>query len=138
MTVDEALDGVKSIFLDTAPVVYYVEHHPEYFDRVQQIFDRIDDGRLTGVTSPVTLAECLVVPCRLNLTQLQADFSQLITRGANTLFMPLGEAGARRAAELRGALGLSLTDAIQAATAIESGCEALLTNDNGTGPDLTS
>jgi predicted nucleic acid-binding protein len=131
MKIAEALEEVRCIFLDTAPVVYYVERHPTYFERVRPIFERIDDGQLTGVTSPVTLAECLVVPCRLNLSQLRIDFHELIVHGTNTLFMPIGEIIARRAAELRASLGLTLTDAFQAATAMESGCDALLTNDNG-------
>ncbi len=60
MNIEEALQDVHRLFLDTAPVIYYVERHPAYFNRVSPIFDRIDSGLLTAVTSPVTLAECLV------------------------------------------------------------------------------
>jgi hypothetical protein len=30
MKVEEALRGVKRLFLDTAPVVYFVEQNPEF------------------------------------------------------------------------------------------------------------
>lgn len=32
MRIDEALQGVTRLFLDTAPVIYYVEKHPTYLD----------------------------------------------------------------------------------------------------------
>ena len=71
MKATDALQGVVRLFLDTAPVVYYVEKNPRYLPIARVIFERIDEGTLTGITSPVTLAECLVAPCRLGLTELQ-------------------------------------------------------------------
>ena len=67
MKVADALRGVSRIFLDTAPVIYFVERAPLHFDRVGPVFDLIDVGSVAAVTSPITLAECLVVPCRLGL-----------------------------------------------------------------------
>lgn len=46
----------------------------------------LDDGKLTGVTSSITLAECLVHPIRLGLSQLQRDYEELITHGAGIDF----------------------------------------------------
>jgi predicted nucleic acid-binding protein len=129
MTVDEALRGVTHLFLDTAPVIYYVENDPHRFLTVKAIFERVDNGRLIVVTSPVTLAECLVLPYRLGRNDLQRDFSELITRGGNTLFVSISDMIAERAAELRARYNLTLTDALQVATAIAVGCEAFLTND---------
>jgi hypothetical protein len=57
VTINEALAGVQTIFLDTAPVIYYVENHSLFADGVQGIIDKLD-GDLQGVISPVTLAEC--------------------------------------------------------------------------------
>jgi hypothetical protein len=60
MKISERLQSVARLFLDTAPIVYYVEKNPRYLVKVQEIFRQIDVGTLTAVTSPVTLAECLV------------------------------------------------------------------------------
>ncbi len=129
MTVLEALRGVARLFLDTAPVIYYVERNPTYVARVDPIFDRVDDGSLPAVTSPITLAECLVQPIRQGLTQAQQDFNDLLVSGANVTFVTLEDTLARSAAELRARHSLGLADAFQVAAALGSGYDALLTND---------
>ena len=112
MNLAEALRDVTLLFLDTAPVIYYVERNPQYFPWVSLIFDRIDNGALTGITSPITLAECLVVPYRLGQVGLQQDFFDLIVHGAHTVFCSLDQENARRAAELRARQNLTLSDAL--------------------------
>ncbi len=130
MKITDALQNVSRLFLDTAPVIYYVENNPSYFARAASIFDRVDDGTLTAITSPVTLAECLVAPYRLGLTTLQQDFFDLIVNGNNTVFVSVDQDTARQAAELRARYNLTLTDALQIATALRAACEAFLTNDS--------
>ncbi len=129
MKIADALRGVSRLFLDTAPVIYYVEGNPTYLARVDDIFDRIDAGTLPAVTSPITLAECLVEPIRRGLAQAQQDFTDLIVSGANVTFMPLTDATARQSADLRARYNLTLADAFQVAAALGGGCNALLTND---------
>ncbi len=129
MTITDALGGIARVFLDTAPVIYFVEQNPAYFARVDVVFDGIDAGTLTAVTSSVTLAETLIHPIRLGLTQLQQDCHDLIVQGRNTIFVPVGARQARRAAELRVRYNLTLTDAFQIACALDAGCDAFLTND---------
>lgn len=131
MKIADALQGVTRLVLDTAPIIYYVEKNPSYFTRVQVIFESIDSGSLTAVTSPVTLAECLVAPYRLGSTQLQQDFFDLIVRGRNTEFVQLDQDHARVAAELRARYNITLTDTLQIAVGISAGCQAILTNDSG-------
>jgi hypothetical protein len=78
MKISAALQGVALLFLDTAPVIYLVEKNPDYLALVSDIFRRIDDGQVGAVTSPVTLAECLVHPFRLGLSQLRQDFIDVV------------------------------------------------------------
>lgn len=129
MKIGEVLRSVRRVFLDTAPVVYYVERNPGYLARVQPVFAQIDAGTLTAVTSPVTLSECLVAPIRLGLESLQQDFVDLLQSGANTIFVNIDGHTARRAAELRARYNLSLPDALQVAAALIADCDAFLTND---------
>jgi len=88
MKIDDALIGVTRLFLDTAPVIYFVERNPVYSALVDDIFNRIDKGMIEAVTSPVTLAECLVVPIRKALRNVVQDFTDLIVAGANVTFLP--------------------------------------------------
>ena len=36
--------------MDTAPLIYYMERHPQYFATVQPFFHALDQGLLLGVT----------------------------------------------------------------------------------------
>ncbi len=83
-----------------------------------------------GVTSPVTLAECLVRPYNLGQTQLQQEFIELITDNDNIEFVPIAnQILAIEAAQLRAKYNIQLPDAFQIAVALASNCEAFLTND---------
>ncbi|MDQ1326876.1 MAG: hypothetical protein QG641_156 [Candidatus Poribacteria bacterium] len=121
--------NITHIFLDTSPLIYYVEENPSYFLIVKTIFDYIDNGSLIAVTSPVTLAECLVGVYRSGLFQYKEDFLELIVYGSNVIFMPIDSEQAQQAGELRAKYNLTLTDAFQIATALSAGCEVFLTND---------
>jgi hypothetical protein len=56
------LSTARRVFLDTAPVIYYVEGNTRYVAALDPLFRRLDAGALEAVSSPVTLAECLVHP----------------------------------------------------------------------------
>lgn len=130
MTIEENFEGVTRLFLDSAPVIYYVERNSRYFAIVDVIFELIFDGSLMAVTSPVTLAECLVPPYRLGQTELQQEFINVIVGGDNIMFEPIvDEDIAIQAAQIRARYNLQLPDAFQVAIAMAAECEALLTND---------
>ena len=71
---ERRLAGVARLFLDTAPLIYYVEAHRRYQKLVGTIMERVDGGAITAVTSPITLAECLVLPYRRGLAELADAF----------------------------------------------------------------
>jgi predicted nucleic acid-binding protein len=131
VTIDDALRTVHRLFLDTAPVIYFVERNPTYTARVDDIFDRLDKGTPQAATSPITLAECLIGPLRLGLLQAQQTFTDLLVAGPHVTFVRLDDAIARQAAELRVRYGLQLADSFQIAAALAASCEAFLTNDRG-------
>jgi predicted nucleic acid-binding protein len=76
------------------------------------------------------LAECLVHPFRLGLSQLRQDFIDVVAHGAGTTFVNLDQLIGETAGRLRAQYNLRLPDSLQIATAITSGCEAFLTNDS--------
>lgn len=130
MKISIALKGVTRLFLDTAPIIYLVEKNPAYLDRVTDIFQRIDAGQLEVVTSPVTLAECLVYPLKLGLKQLHQDFIDLVVNGVGTTFFNIEQQTGETAARLRAQYNLKLPDSLQIAVALQAGCDTFLTNDS--------
>ncbi len=128
MKVDVALQHVRRLFLDTAPVIYHVEGISAYQLLTDAIFQRISNGALEAITSPITLTECLVLPYRSGNTTLIQRFRQVITQGINTSYTRI-DGVAEEAAKLRAKYKVSLPDAYQVAAAVASGCDALLSND---------
>lgn len=129
MNVRELLRDCRSVFLDTAPIIFYTEQHPVYYRLVEPVFAAVDAGEVQAVTSIVTLSECLVHPFLKGLTQLQQDDYDLITAGSNVYFALQDAETGRMAAEIRARYRLSLLDALQVATALQTHCDAFLTND---------
>ncbi|MCA9945379.1 MAG: PIN domain-containing protein [Ardenticatenaceae bacterium] len=129
MKVEDALRDVRRLFVDTAPVIYFVEQNPNFQSQINAIFEQVDAGQVRVVNSPITLAECLIGPMRSGDEQLQSDFQELLVRGAFTEFVTISEAIAVDAARLRAAYNVSLADALQLATAVAAQCDAFLTND---------
>ncbi len=123
------LQGVQRLFLDTAPVIYFVENNPVYRERIQPVFELIDAGDLAVVTSPITLSECLVHPFRRQQAEAVAQFRELLVNGPNVTFVVIDQFIAEKAAQLRARYNLTLPDALQAAAALAAGCDAMLTND---------
>ena len=128
-SIRERLETVTRLFVDKAPIIFFIEKNPKYFPIVETVFELIDNGKISVVTSPITLAECLIHPFRLGLAQFESDFRELILEGPNTLFMPINEQVGIEAARIRARTNLTLPDALQASAAIHSACDALLTND---------
>jgi predicted nucleic acid-binding protein len=129
MKIVDRLQTVQRLFLDTAPIIYFVEKNHKYLAMLQVVFDSIDQGSVVAVTSPVTLAECLVLPFRLGQERLLQDFTELVVAGNNTDFILIDDETARKAAELRARYHLTLTDTIELAVALGGDCDGFLTND---------
>ena len=85
---------------------------------------------MTAVVSPITLAECLVLPYKQKKTDIVKIFTELLANSENVLFYPIDEVIADKAADLRARYNLTLTDAFQLAIAIQAECDAFLTNDS--------
>jgi predicted nucleic acid-binding protein len=128
MKVEESLEGVTSLFLDTAPVIYYVEENTQYLTTVEIVFNRIQNGEIMAVASPVTLAESLVIPYRLGQTELQQEYTDLILSNNRIFWVEINGDMTVKASQIRAKYNLKLPDAFQVAVALASGCEALLTN----------
>jgi len=129
LKVTDALAGLASVFLDTSPVIYYVQGDQRYLNVIKVIFDQIDASTLMSVTSPVTLAECLVLPYRTNQVGVQQAFINQVVGGNSTIFTEIDQQIAERAAELRARHNIGLLDALQFAVALKANCDAFVTND---------
>ncbi len=137
MKIAVALQHVTRLFLDTAPVIYFVEQNPNYQTIINAIFGYIAAGNLTVVTSSITLEECIKKPKEMGNQRLVQDFTDLIVNGQNTEFIVVNDTHKIDAATLQQAYNLPKprnnlpfsNDTLQFAVALHADCHAFLTND---------
>lgn len=108
----------ERIGIDTNLFIYFIEDHPRYGTWCASLFDLIEQGRNSAVTSTVTLLELLVQPYRDRKEELAQKIFALASSYPKLEWAPVTMNVADRAAELRGRYRLSTPDAIQVATAI--------------------
>jgi predicted nucleic acid-binding protein len=76
------MDVIKGerIYLDTNIIIYAMEGHPEYASSLATLFAAIDEGKLSAVTSELTLAESLVKPMMDDKAHLQKIYIEALHR----------------------------------------------------------
>ena len=126
---DDALAEVTTLGLDTSPIIYLIETHPEYDVLVTEIFRRIDQGVIIGFTSAITLTEVLTQPVKQGQIPLKEQYRDLLLHSANFYTLPVNAEVAGYAADLRAQYGLRTPDALQIAAAKTANCQVFLTND---------
>lgn len=135
MEVADFLRGLRGqrVALDTMVFIYAFEKHPTYLPFIEPFFSAVEKGQSEAVTSTITLTKCLVQPYRNNDTMLAARYVILFRNFPHLALLPVTDEIAQRAALLRANYRLKTPDAIQLATAMNSGSRSFLTNDETLG-----
>ena len=120
----------KTVFLDTAPLIYFIEGNSNYQPILSRLFDLNDKGSFSFITSSVTLLEVLVKPLRERQTNIAKQYRDIPTTAPGIELFDVTSAIAEQAAQLRAKYNLRTPDAIQLATCIEIGADYFLSNDN--------
>ena len=118
----------KTVGLDTAPLIYFIEENPAYIETVRFLFEAMDRGDFLVVTSTVTLLEVLVHPFRSNNRKLAAEYRDILLNSKLTI-LEVSTSIAEQAAQLRAAHNIRTPDAIQVSAALSAGASHFLTND---------
>ena len=130
MNLSEQIGRMNSVFIDTAPIIYYIEAHPQFGPLVKDVVRSIQTGKITAFSSVVTLTEVLPKPVEAGDEKLADRFLEFLRFGKNISLVEISEGIADRAGRLRGKYPrLKTIDAIQLAAAIDVEVDAFLTND---------
>jgi predicted nucleic acid-binding protein len=119
----------KKVFLDTAPIIYYIENQHKYRGLLDNLFELNAQGKIAFISSSLTVMEVLVQPIRLQRLELANTYLKILTSSNNFEILDLTINISKKAAELRAKYNFKTPDAIQLASAIESRCDYFLTND---------
>lgn len=121
----------KVLALDTNIFIYHFEENPVYSPYTEDLFDRIDSGRVRAITSALTLHEILTGARKAGKAELVTLYRNLLGSFPNLSFVPFDVNVADISSDLRARYGLRTPDAIQIATAIQHRADAFVTNDAG-------
>ena len=73
----EQLAGLQ-VWIDPAPVIYFVEQHPTYLKVVRPVFGAIETGDIEAMTSTITPLEVLVRPFRMKNIPLAEKYREIL------------------------------------------------------------
>ena len=124
-----AIQG-NSVYLDTNIWIYALEGFPAFAQELATLFQAIDQGQLTAVTSELSLSEVLVKPIQNGNMAQQDIYKQALSSTSTLQVVPVQRDVLIEAARLRATVNLKLPDAIHAATAIATQCSTFVTNDH--------
>ena len=120
----------ERVFLDSMALIYFIENNATYLPQLLPVFERVDRGLITGLSSYITLLEVLVQPIRKQQADIARKYRETLTRGPNFTLFPVEESVAEKSAEIRARYNFRTPDAIQLATAELRGAECFITNDS--------
>ncbi len=114
------------VLVDSAPIIYVLEAHARFASRFAPLFERHAQGEIELAVSTITIAEVLTGPLKAGEEALAKRYRAVLEAWR---VVDVSADIAESAARLRGAFGLKLPDAIQAASALAINAEALVTHD---------
>lgn len=124
------LKEIDSIFIDTAPFIYYIEEYEKYIEVVDPLFSYISRGHITAYTSFITLIEVLTKPLEEKDERLVCKYEDLLTNSKGLILTDMDKNISLESAKLRVKYRIKIPDAIQVASGFVNGAKAFITNDS--------
>jgi len=119
MGLKEKLSAHDRILVDTAPIIYFIEEHPDFGPISDEIFRAIrNEDRIYAFSSIITLIEVLAQPYRSGDENLAESYRRFLLESSNFTLYDIDGNIAEQAAALRGKYEIRTPDAIQLATGI--------------------
>jgi predicted nucleic acid-binding protein len=119
----------KRIFLDTAPIIYYIEEQKRYNCILERLFKDIADGKITAGTSTISLLEVLVLPYKTKNERLGRQYKQIMLHSTGFTVFSITDEIADHAARIRAKYAIRTPDAIQIAAGLCTESKYFITND---------
>lgn len=119
----------KRVFIDTAPIIYYLENSSLYRENIGKFFTKCIEKNVQIVTSAITIEEYLVFPYTSGKIEYVDNFKKFIEY-MNIEVVDVDSKIAEQGAKIRSQYKtFKAMDALQIAAAIASECDMFFTND---------
>jgi predicted nucleic acid-binding protein len=116
------------LFIDTSPLIYFVEKSPAFFERVSVLLADSIKNNSVLVTSPLTAAEFGIKPRKLNRPDILKKFEKTVKTlfEVQSIAWDVGEISSILRAKYP---SLKAIDSLQIACALKCNCDTFVTND---------
>jgi len=125
LSLDHLADGAW-LLIDSAPIIYTLESHPQLAQRFEPVFAAHAASRVRLAVTTITIAEVLAGPLKVGDEALARRYRSVLE---SWRVIALDADIAETAARLRATYRLKLPDAVQAASALAIEAAALVTFD---------
>ena len=123
------MTGINKVFIDTAPIIYFLENHSTYGNKMLGILNNCLDNNIMIIISVLGCGEYLTLPYKNNNKAKIDNFKHFID-DLNIQVFDINIDIMEIAAKIRAKYNnIKMPDAIQLATAIYSKCDIFLHND---------
>lgn len=129
MKINTALQAAQRLYVDTAPLIYYFEENSAYIAKMDRIFGLIATTPVVACSAVHILTEIMVKPLQTGNQQLAQEYRDILVNSDAYTLVPITVPIADVAADLRARYNLRTPNTLHVATAITTGCAAMLTND---------
>ena len=119
---------MSRIYWDTMLFIYWLEDHPQFAKRVDEVYSRMRERQDHLLTGAFTFGEVLAGVYRIGAAHRAGEVRRLLERVVSEVVDFTIET-ADHYARIRGSLGLPPADAIHMASAAQAGTDLFLTND---------
>ena len=119
----------KKIFLDTTPIIYFLDVDVNYAEKIENLFSDFLEAESQMITSTITCTEYLTYPYRTGNTEKIDAFYEFLS-DCDIPMCPIDVDIAKKAAQIRAEYkDFKAMDCLQLATACVQKCDLFLTND---------
>ena len=129
MTNNGWLDQTTRLYLDSNIVIYYVQGEENLQRRVDALLTDALSRNVELIANEIVVCECLYGAYRLARPEVEAAYRSFFFDAGIVTVVPADFPLLNAAARIGAAKGLKLLDASHYCSAIDSGCECLITND---------
>lgn len=126
----EDLNGA-TVYIDTNVFIYFLDGRKPFVSMVSPFLESVLNGDIVGFTGQAVIAETLVQPYKLENDFLVERFKAFFYQPDFLTLLDHDAACFELAAKISGKKGMKLVDSLHFATALQAGCQYLITHDKG-------
>ena len=119
----EALRSASTVYLDSAPVIYFIEENKTFIRLVEPIIQAIASGEKEGFSSHLTLLEVLIKPLQKKRPDLAERYRDILLRSPHLRLLEVDSQVAEEAARISAQYGIRTPDCIHLASARLAGAD---------------